>query len=414
MSIILGSEVEFGTHLDYSKCSDDNLNFSPTWLANGGKYYNDIDHLEYCTPECSNALDLVKYEKAGERILMKRFPGMEFIKNNTDGRGATYGCHENYCIPRERFDDKFKELLMPFLVSRQIIAGSGYITKKGKVHISQRSPFIDFENIYSTTNERALIDDRDESHADRKYYRLHLIVGDSNMSEISAFLKYGTTLAFLDLFLKYPEAVPRIHLRSPVHALKEICFDPTLSRYAETVDGMKLSALDMQWIYFNSINRKFPDAGILPLWEKTLTDLQRDPHEIKYLDWPIKVDLAERYKNKIHWKKLRSIDLLYHHIDPEKSIFYQLQDKGFIQRLLTEEEINEAISNPPKDTRAWFRGNAIKRIGRKIQYIDWGEMKVWNSDLDMSDPYNNYDDLLDKIAPQLNGLSNFGSVEILR
>ncbi len=367
-------------------------------LPNGARYYVDHAHPEYSTPECTNPRDVVIYEKAGEKILMisrhnansilPRDQQILIYKNNSDQKGNSYGSHENYLMSRDTPFQRIKEKLIPFLVTRQIYAGSGKVgsennTDEVDYQISQRADFFETDVGLDTMVKRPIINTRDEPHADReKYRRLHVIVGDSNMSEYTIYLKLGVTAIVLkmieDDFIKKEPS-----LKDPVRALKDISRDPSCKLKVPLEDGRSLTAIEIQKIYLELAHSYFQGRALDPIekdildkWEYVLKELEYDPMQLdRHIDWIIKRHLITSYMSKkgCSWKDPRvlMIDLQYHDIREDKGLFYLLQKEGKVERIVREEEIIHAIDNPPQDTRAYFRGMCIKKYKNEVFGVNW-------------------------------------------
>ncbi|HEX8803394.1 MAG TPA: Pup--protein ligase [Acidimicrobiales bacterium] len=381
---------------------------SNVFLANGARLYLDVgSHPEYATPECDSILDLVTHDKAGERILEQLLVAAEqrlreegirgviyLFKNNTDSAGNSYGCHENYLTSRRDDFSHYAEVLIPFFVSRQIFAGAGKVlqTARGAMFcIAQRAEHI-WEGVSSaTTRSRPIINTRDEPHADaERYRRLHVIVGDSNMSEYATFLKVGATSILLRM-LEDPSFVLRdMTLENPIRAIREISHDLTGKRTVRLANGREASALDIQREYLSRAQRYADTKGLAPLemqalgmWEHCLEGLERDPFSLdRECDWVIKHKLIESYCAKndlpLSHPRVSLIDLQYHDVNRERGLFYKLQDRGMVDRMTTDEAIDEAVELPPQTTRARLRGEFIRRAKeRKRDYtVDWVHLKL--------------------------------------
>ncbi len=381
---------------------------SNVFLQNGARLYLDVgSHPEYATPECDSIHDLVVHDKAGERILEQLLLGAEqrlaeegiqgdiyLFKNNTDSAGNSYGCHENYLTGREDEFSRYAEVLIPFLVSRQIYAGAGKIlqTARGAMFcISQRAEHI-WEGVSSaTTRSRPIINTRDEPHADAdRYRRLHVIVGDSNMSEYATFLKVGATSLLLRM-LEEPNVVLRdMTLENPIRAIREISHDITCTRRVRLANGREASALEIQSEYLNRALRSAEHPDLSPLekqalmmWETALTQIEQDPlGQRREADWVIKYHLVEAYRER-HGLALTDpraalVDLQYHDLNRSRSLFYKLQDRGMVERMCDDTEIDEAVDVPPQTTRARLRGEFVRRAKeRKRDYtVDWVHLKL--------------------------------------
>ncbi len=381
---------------------------SNVFLANGARLYLDVgSHPEYATPECDSVRQLVVHDKAGERILEQLLTSAEqrlgdegvhgdvyLFKNNTDSAGNSYGCHENYCTSRRDDFSSYTEVLIPFLVSRQIYAGAGKVlqTARGARYcVSQRAEHI-WEGVSSaTTRSRPIINTRDEPHADaERYRRLHVIVGDSNMSEYTNFLKVGACSLMLRM-LEEPQVVLRdMTLENPIRAIREISHDMTCTQRVRLANGREVSALDIQSEYLNRALRFAEHHDLtdeeqlaLDMWEYTLSHLEDDPLKLdRELDWVIKYKLIEAYRERhdltLSDARVALVDLQYHDVNRERGLFYRMQRKGMVDRIVTDEEISHAVEHPPQTTRARLRGEFIKRAKeRKRDYtVDWVHLKL--------------------------------------
>jgi len=409
---------------------------SNVFLANGARLYLDVgSHPEYATPECDSILDLVTHDKAGERILEQLLSSAEqrlreegirgviyLFKNNTDSAGNSYGCHENYLTSRRDDFGHYAEVLIPFFVSRQIYAGAGKVlqTARGAMYcISQRAEHI-WEGVSSaTTRSRPIINTRDEPHADaERYRRLHVIVGDSNMSEYSTFLKVGTTSILLRM-LEDPSVVLRdMTLENPIRAIREISHDMTCTRRVRLANGRELSALEIQGEYLNRALRYAQTKGLSPLeqqalemWEHCLTTIEDNPLKLdRQVDWVIKHNLIEAYRAKhdlpLAHPRVALVDLQYHDINRDRGLFYRMQARDLVERMCSDEAIDEAVETPPQTTRARLRGEFIRRAKeRKRDYtVDWVHLKL-NDQAQRTvlckDPFKSRDERVEKLIASL-------------
>lgn len=381
---------------------------SNVFLANGARLYLDVgSHPEYATPECDSLHDLVAHDKAGEWILEQLVESAEqrlaeegirgdiyLFRNNTDSAGNSYGCHENYLTSREDDLNHYTEVLIPFLVSRQIYAGAGKVlqTARGaQFSISQRAEHI-WEGVSSaTTRSRPIINTRDEPHADSdRYRRLHVIVGDSNMSEYATFLKVGAASLILRM-LEDPSVVLRdMTLENPIRAIREISHDITCQRRVRLANGREASAIEIQSEYLNRALRYAENHDLLPqekqalgMWEHVMAGLERDPLSLdREIDWVTKHNLIEAYRERhdlpLNHPKVSLLDLQYHDISRERSVFYKLQRAGRVERIVSDAAIADAMETPPQTTRARLRGEFIRRAKeRKRDYtVDWVHLKL--------------------------------------
>ncbi|MFN8038093.1 MAG: Pup--protein ligase [Acidimicrobiales bacterium] len=409
---------------------------SNVFLANGARLYLDVgSHPEYATPECDSIYDLVVHDKAGERILEQLLASAEqrlreegirgtiyLFKNNTDSAGNSYGCHENYLTSRRDDFSHYAEVLIPFLVSRQIYAGAGKVlqTARGAMFcISQRAEHI-WEGVSSaTTRSRPIINTRDEPHADaERYRRLHVIVGDSNMSEYATFLKVGACSILLRM-LEEPSIVLRdMTLENPIRAIREISHDLTCRRRVRLANGREASALDIQGEYLSRALRYAERRDLSPLekqalqmWEHCLTQLEKDPFTLdREVDWVIKHNLVEQYRAKhdlpLSHPRVALLDLQYHDVNRDRGVFYKMQARDLVERVCVDADIDAAIETPPQTTRARLRGEFIRRAKeRKRDYtVDWVHLKL-NDQAQRTvlckDPFKARDDRVEKLIASL-------------
>jgi proteasome accessory factor A len=382
---------------------------SNVFLRNGARLYLDVgSHPEYATPECDDIRQVVVHDKAGERILEglvadaqqrlqdEGIAGQVYLfKNNTDSAGNSYGCHENYLVSRQGDFQHLSDVLIPFLVSRQIICGAGKVlqTPRGAVYcVSQRADHI-WEGVSSaTTRSRPIINTRDEPHADaEKHRRLHVIVGDSNMSETTTLLKVGTA----DLVLQMIESgtvMRDLALENPIRAIREISHDMTGRRTVKLANGRELSALQIQSEYLERALEFVDRRGtaspahktVLDLWERTLRAVRTGDLALvdREIDWVIKYRLIERYRAK-HGLELSSprvaqLDLAYHDIRRRRGLYYLLQRSGRVERAASDLEVFEAKTVPPQTTRAKLRGDFVRRAQerRRDFTVDWVHLKL--------------------------------------
>jgi len=366
-------------------------------LANGGRLYVDGAHPEYSTPECSTPREVVAFERIGERILaqslqeLARVRGSEqylLYKNNSDGKGNSYGYHENYLIPRAVPFEKIIRVLTPFLVTRPIFAGAGKVgaenqTAPAEYQISQRADFFECLVDLNTMVKRPIINSRDEPHADyAKFRRLHVIVGDANMAEVSTYLKVGTLDIVLDLLGSGAE-LPEMELEEPVRTFKQVSRDLELKQTIKLAGGRPTTALTIQRAYLAAATAAYATRGstpatqeVLARWEDVLGKLERDPRLlVGELDWVAKRHLIESYMNRkgCGWDDPRAklMDLQYHDVRPEKGLFYTLERGGHIERIVEEAEIQQAEFTPPPGTRAYFRGRCATKFPTALYGASW-------------------------------------------
>src|ERR671911_854644 len=385
--------------------SEEDLGLANVILPNGARYYVDHAHPEYSTPECATPRDLVIHDKAGERVLERSLeevhrtmPGgqrLAVYKNNSDGKGNSYGTHENYLVDRQApFADIVRDLT-PFFVSRQIFCGAGKLGSEAPwdergppiYQLTQRADFFETEVGLETTLKRPIINTRDEPHADpEKYRRLHVIIGDANMCEVAQFLKVGSTAIVLKMI--EDRFLPDLSLEGPVRALHEVSRDLTCTVEVPLADGRRLNAVQLQWEYFEHAKKYVereddtPDnREVLERWEAILTSLESEPLSLhRELDWVAKYRLLEGFRERGGLDrgdpKLRAIDLQYHDVRREKGLYYRLERSGKVERLVDEADVERAVMEPPEDTRAYFRGRCIGKFPDAIAAASWDSLII--------------------------------------
>jgi Pup amidohydrolase len=378
-------------------------------LTNGARYYVDHAHPEYSTPECANAIDLIRFDKAGERILARSIeaaarvlpPGQSIVvlKNNSDGKGNSYGTHENYLMDRSVPFARIVQHAMPHFVSRQIFTGAGKVGTEASstggidvtFQLTQRADFFEEEVGLETTLKRPIVNTRDEPHCDaQKYRRLHVIAGDANLAEVAGFLKVGSTSLVLSMIEDdwFARAGDRdFTLALPVQAMRRVSYDLDLRRTLELADGRKMTALEVQWEHLDLARKYAEDRGldsvggeeigrdILRRWERVLSGLESDPMSLAtQLDWVAKYRVINGYRERhdLSWRdhKLAAMDLQYHDVRPERSLFARLG----MERIVTEESVIEAMTEPPTNTRAYFRGKCLQRWGSSVAAANWDSL----------------------------------------
>ncbi|MCQ4120074.1 depupylase/deamidase Dop [Rhodococcus tibetensis] len=367
-------------------------------LTNGARLYVDHAHPEYSAPEVTDPLDAVIWDKAGERVMeaaarhassVPGAPRLQLYKNNVDGKGASYGTHENYLMSRATPFSAVINGLTPFFASRQVITGSGRVGigqsgDEAGFQLSQRADYIEVEVGLETTLKRGIINTRDEPHADAdKYRRLHVIIGDANLAEMSTYLKVGTTALVLDL-IEAGVDLTDLQLARPVTAVHHISHDPTLRATVALADGRELTGLALQRIYHDRVAKFVSAEGnddlrvtdLLEKWAMVLDLLERDPMECSHLlDWPAKLRLLEgaRSREGLGWAapKLHLIDLQYSDVRLDKGLYNLLVSRGSMDRLVTEQQVLDAVDAPPTDTRAYFRGECLRKFGADIAAASW-------------------------------------------
>ncbi len=376
----------------------DDLGAANVILTNGARLYVDHAHPEFSAPEVTNPRDAVIWDKAGERIMeeaamrartVPEQPPFQLYKNNVDGKGASYGTHENYLMARSTPFTAVVAGLTPFFASRQVVVGSGRVGigaagEEAGFQLSQRADYIEVEVGLETTLKRGIINTRDEPHADAdKYRRLHVIIGDANLAEYSTYLKVGTTALVLDL-IEAGERFDDLRLAEPVRAVHTISHDPSLRATVEMTDGRHYTGLDLQRAYHERVaaflqREGEPDevAGdVLRTWGEVLDALARDPSECAdRLDWPAKLQLLEGYRSRdgLGWAapRLHMVDLQYSDVRLGKGLYNRLVSRGSMKRLVTEEEVLAAVHDPPEDTRAYFRGRCLERYPTEVAAASW-------------------------------------------
>jgi proteasome accessory factor A len=408
---------------------------SNVFLENGARLYLDVgSHPEFATPECDLLEDVVAHDKAGERILEGLVRGAEerleeegirgeiyVFKNNTDSAGNSYGCHENYLVSRHKDFHRTVDVLIPFLVTRQIFLGAGKLTQTPRgtaFSIAQRADHI-WEGVSSaTTRSRPIINTRDEPHADaERYRRLHVIAGDSNMSEYATFVKVGTMVALLQMIER--DVVFRdLSLENPIRAIREVSHDVTCRRKIKLANGRELSALDIQWEYLDRAMRFARSPGFPPevqaaidRWEHLLTGLEKDPMTLdREVDWVIKYRLLERYSERrglpMSDPRMSMMDLSYHDVDRNRGLYYLLEAKGMVDRVVSDEKVALAVRQPPQTTRARLRGAFIKAAkARKRDFtVDWVHLKLNDQaqrTVMCKDPFKAHDERVEKLIESL-------------
>jgi len=375
-------------------------------LTNGARFYVDHAHPEYSSPECVNPLQLVLYDKAGEEVLRRSMraaaalfpdhPAIVVYKNNSDGKGNSYGCHENYLMDRTVPFAKVIAGVVPHFVTRQVFTGAGKVgtetavldPREVKFQISQRAEFFEEVVGLETTLKRPIVNTRDEPHAEPgRFRRLHVIVGDANLSEVATLLKVGTTAIVLSL-VEDDVPMPRdLALADPVRAMHAVSADLSLSRPLELADGTTATAMDIQWELF-AVARKYAEedglsavgdeavAGlVLDRWESVLHGLETDPPSLAHqLDWVAKHQIMQAYRERhgCGWEddRLAALDLQYHDLRAERSLYARLG----MERLVDDGAVARAVSEPPRETRAWFRGQCLARWPEAVVAANWDSL----------------------------------------
>ncbi len=409
---------------------------SNVFLENGSRLYLDVgSHPEYATAECDTLVDAVAQDKAGESILRELVEYAQgqlsdegirgdiyLFKNNTDSTGNSYGCHENYCI--ERIDDltRLEQVFIPYLISRQIFTGAGKVVTNAKgtaYSMSQRAEHI-WEAISSaTTRSRPIINTRDEPHADpEKYRRLHVIVGDSNMSEFATYLKLGTASVVLAMIEDRNTVLRDYNMASPINALRDISYDLWSKEPVKLTNGRDLTALEIQDDLCERAEQ-FLQGHPLPadqvhavqLWREVIEQYRNDPMGLAdRVDWIAKLQIIERERERsgveLSDPKIALIDLLYHDTSFERGLYYRRQARGHLRRIVSDEEIATATHTPPPTTRAHMRGTFIKaaKEWRRDYTVDWVHLKL-NDEMQrtvlLKDPFKSTDERFQKLLLSL-------------
>ena len=369
-------------------------------LTNGARLYVDHAHPEYSSPEVMTPRDAVRWDRAGELVMREAVrllsgpgaAGVNLYKNNTDGKGASYGTHENYLMSRATpFQDIVKHLT-PFFVVRQLMCGSGRVGIGGEstrpgFQLAQRSDFFEVEVGLETTLKRPIINTRDEPHAvaDR-YRRLHVILGDANHCDVANLLKLGTTSLVLGM-IEAGAIDTDLTLAQPVSTLREISHDPTLQVPVRLASGREMTSVQLLWTYFElaagwlerTYGGQAPDddtAEVMRRWEQVLTGLENDPMSLhRELDWVAKLKLLRGYADRggLEWTdpRLRAIDIQWSDVREDKGLFNRLLAAGKVERLIDEDAVRAAVQDPPEDTRAYFRGTCLSRFPDEVAAASW-------------------------------------------
>ncbi|MDP3712879.1 MAG: depupylase/deamidase Dop [Mycobacteriales bacterium] len=382
---------------------DDELGLANVILTNGARLYVDHAHPEYSSPEVTGPRDAVLWDKAGERVMALaaeralQVPGtapIQLYKNNTDGKGASYGTHENYLMARQTPFAEIVRHLTPFFVSRQVVTGAGRVGtgQDGRgtgFQLSQRADFFEVEVGLETTLKRPIINTRDEPHADpEKYRRLHVIIGDANLAEVSTYLKVGTTSLVLSMIEArwFTETGVDLAVVDPVASLRAVSHDPSLTHLLTLRDGRHLTAVQLQTEYLEQARKFVEDRygadvdpetdDVLRRWESVLDRLATDPMSLaRELDWVAKLSLLEGYRDRegLTWDaaKLHLVDLQWSDVRLDKGLYNRLVARGSMDTIVTEDEVQHAVLNPPEDTRAYFRGRCLSKYPTAVAAASW-------------------------------------------
>ena len=408
-----------------------------TVLTNGARFYVDHAHPEFSTPECADALECVRYDRAGEQILIRSMmaanasvpDGRRFVvyKNNSDRKSNSYGTHENYLMDRAAPFDRIIFGVTPHFVTRAIYTGAGKVGSETASHedrkvdfqLTQRAEFFEERVGLETTLKRPIINTRDEPHADpHRYRRLHVIVGDANLAEVATLLKVGTTSLVLAMIEDNVSGTRSLDLADPVAAMHQVSFDRTLALPLEMSDGSTATALDIQWELFSLARKYADDRGlecmgrvavgeeVLRRWEMVLQGLETDPMSLsRQLDWVAKLRLLDGYRERhgCEWDdhRLAAMDLQYHDLRPDRSLFQRLDT----EKLVDEADVVSAITEPPRTTRAWFRGQCLTKWPAEVVTANWDSL-VFDIGTDplrrvpMMDPLRGTADHVDELLRQ--------------
>lgn len=377
-------------------------------LTNGARLYVDHAHPEYSSPEVTNPLDAVRWDRAGELVMLASvralastpaLPDVALYKNNVDGKGATYGTHENFLVDRAVPFTDLAARITPFLVTRQVFAGAGRVGlgQRGEepgFQLSQRADYMEAEVGLETTLRRPIVNTRDEPHADPdRWRRLHVIIGDANLMEVPTYLKLGTTSLVLWLIERAAAgeaadlgaALDRLALADPVAAVHTVSHDLALTERLPLADGRRLTALEVQQEYLAVVRtalgrgaRGVDDqtADVLARWGSLLDRLATDPASCaREVEWLAKLRLLEgmRRRDRLEWDhpRLAAVDLQWSDVRPERGLYHRLVGAGAVERLVTDEDVSAAVGTPPDDTRAYFRGRTIARFGAHVSAASW-------------------------------------------
>ncbi len=384
---------------DPSQLTDEEFGLANLILTNGARLYVDHAHPEYSSPEVTNPRDAVLWDRAGQQIMMEAarvatakgpFP-IRLYKNNTDNKGASYGCHENYLMSRSTPFSDVVAFLTPFFVTRQVFTGTGRVGlgqegRKPGFQLSQRADFFEVEVGLETTLKRPIINTRDEPHADpERYRRLHVIVGDANMSEWATFLKMGSTSLVLAL-IEAQAITEDLRLADPVAEMHAVSHDVNLQHRVTLADGRTMTAIEVQRRYLASaielVNRETSESAdgqtqqVLNVWAETLDALESNPMQLSdRLDWVAKYRLLDGYRKRdgLDWTaaQLALVDLQYSDIDPARGLALRLESTGRMSRMFSDDEVVHAMQAPPEDTRAYFRGECLRRYSSEIAAASW-------------------------------------------
>ncbi|HEY5110143.1 MAG TPA: depupylase/deamidase Dop [Acidimicrobiales bacterium] len=377
-----------------------------TVLTNGARYYVDHAHPEFSSPECRDALEALRYDRAGEAIVIRSMEAADasshdgsrlvVYKNNSDGKGNSYGCHENYLMDRQTPFSRIVAGITPHFVTRQLFCGAGKVGSETPFHesgtvdfqLSQRAEFFEEQVGLETTLKRPIVNTRDEPHADpHRYRRLHVIVGDANLAEVATYLKLGTTSLVLAMIEDDVTPSRNLALADPVRAIHAVAVDRTFTQPLLMADGSTATALAIQWELYSTARKYADDNGleclgaeeigtdVLDRWEEVLNGLETDPSTLsRQVDWVAKLQLLEAYSDRhgCGWSdpRMAAVDLQYHDLRPARSLFARLDT----EKLVDEVSVASAVVDPPRTTRAWFRGECLKRWPASVATANWDSL----------------------------------------
>ena len=377
-----------------------------TVLTNGARYYVYHAHPEFSSPECRDALEAVRYDRAGEAIVIRSMQAADasshdgsrlvVYKNNSDGKGNSYGCHENYLMDRDTPFSRIVTGITPHFVTRQIFCGAGKVGSETAFHesgsvdfqLSQRAEFFEEQVGLETTLKRPIVNTRDEPHADpHRYRRLHVIVGDANLAEVATFLKLGTTSLVLAMIEDDMSGARDLTPADPVRAIHAVAVDRTFTQPLLMADGSTATALAIQWELYSLARKYAEDRGleclgaehigtaVLDRWEQVLNGLETEPSTlVRQVDWVAKLQLLEAYRDRhgLEWDdpRLAAVDLQYHDLRPARSLFARLDT----EKLVDAASVADAVVDPPRSTRAWFRGQCLKRWPASVATANWDSL----------------------------------------
>ena len=404
-------------------------------LPNAGRLYVDGAHPEYSTPECSNPREVVAYERAGDALVAECLAALnakqgeeEFLvyRNNSDGKGNSFGYHENYLVSRKIPFEHIAAVCLPFFVTRPIFCGAGKVgaengTDPTTYQISQRADFLECLFDLNTMIHRPIINTRDEPHTQLSHSRrLHVIVGDANMCEVSTFLKIGTTAIIIDM-LEHQGNLPRIELADPVMAVKQVSRDLTITCSLALRNGQHTTALAIQQSFLQAAHSFYRTRELSPItkevlirWKSVLNQLEQDPATLeREIDWVAKHKLITSYmdRKRCSWQDSRvaMVDLQYHDVRPAKGLYYTLERTGKIERLTHEEEIQRAGHTAPAHTRAFFRGACLQRFPQQIYGMSWTSVLLESADhtitrIPLMDPYRGTQSLTQELLQDIDSV----------